>query len=175
MPDIFDTYTPSFVKVTLEGEYDEHSLDIALNRIDSVSAPCPDLRTDVLGDTLAILPETAGKPQIEFGPVDQNYKVWPSLSSSIPQGSKCSKEFWECESDLQCAHDRHFSGIDEGFNPGCAHLVSPCAKALPFAQWIVLAECRHEPGTVLITRGLAGNYHYAQSISHQLFTKSIGC
>src|SRR5262245_42740109 len=74
MADVIDIDTVAFVIIFLERQDDEHSLDVALDRVDAITAPRPDLRADVIDHAPLVALQLFRQSQIELGPVDQNHQ-----------------------------------------------------------------------------------------------------
>src|ERR1041385_959251 len=50
MTDVTNVETLAFVELLFERKYDDHSIDVAPHRVNSIPAPRPNLRADVVND-----------------------------------------------------------------------------------------------------------------------------
>src|SRR5258708_8529719 len=85
MTDVFDLDLMLGVEVLLKRKDDEHSIDVAANRVEAVAAPRPHLRADVVDDFESITAQAARQAEIEIGPVDEDHGLRPSLPRCLKQ------------------------------------------------------------------------------------------
>src|SRR5262249_59504354 len=102
----------------------QHPLYVALDRVDAIGAPGPDLRADVVDHALAVALEPSGQPQVEFRPVDQDDEPRTSLIGRVAQPAEDAQEFRQRPGDFERAHNRHLARVHEGLDPGLPHLVA---------------------------------------------------
>src|SRR5262245_12560550 len=162
MAHVVDLDAVPLVIVLLEGQYDQHPLDVAFNRVNAVGAPCPDLRADVVDYAMAVAFEPSGQSQIEFGPVDQNDEPRPSLIGRFAQPAEDSQEFRQRPGDFERAHNRHLARVHQSLDPGLPHLVAARAEKFKSHTWAQRAQRRNQFRAVLVARSLAGDDHYGE-------------
>src|SRR5512146_3040691 len=103
MPDILDLDAGVFVELLLKRKDHQHAIDVAAERADSILAPSPNLRTDVIHDLESLAMKLTSEPHIEFGPIDQDNPRGPPRARGIKQRSICAIEFTDRASDLRHA------------------------------------------------------------------------
>src|SRR5262245_23899584 len=88
------------VEVYFKREDDQHPVYVALQRVDSIAPPRPDLRADVVDDAETLVMKAPCEPHVEVGPVDQHYDRRPSREPGPRQLSICSIEAGELSQHL---------------------------------------------------------------------------
>ena len=159
MDDVFDLDAGHFVELLLKRKDHQHAIDVPAERADSIPAPSPNLRTDVIDNLESVAMKLASEPHIEVGPINQDNRRGPPRARSIKQRSICAIEFADCASDLRHADDSNLACIHERLDSRCAHFIAARAEHLKRDFRIEASECLRKRCAVLVAARFTGNDH----------------
>src|SRR5215475_7823191 len=159
---VIDLDAVPLVIILLEGQDDQHPLDVAFDSVNAIRAPGPNLRADIVDHPVTVALEPSGKPQVEFGPVDQDDEPRPALIGRVAQAAEDAQEFRQRPGDFERAHNRHFPRVHEGLDPGLPHLVAARAEKFEPDKGAKRSQRRDQLRAVFIARSLAGDDHQGE-------------
>src|SRR4030095_12210094 len=117
-----------FVKILFEGKDHEHFFDVSLNRANAITAPRPNLRADVEKESVTIPVQAPRQPEVEFGPVDEDYDARVPRPCGFTQCSKCIEKSRHGARTFDGSQDRNTARIDQRVDACRPHFISTRAK-----------------------------------------------
>src|SRR5262249_42247598 len=124
MTHVLDCYVVLAIEVHLERQNHEHSIYIALQRVDPVSAPGPDLRTDVVDGFQPGAMKSPSETHIEVRPVDQDYRRGAPRQRRANQLAVSAKKIRKLSKHLTYAYSGDRADVHEEVHASLAHLVA---------------------------------------------------
>src|SRR5271170_8067806 len=115
----------SLIKRLLEGEDDQHSVDITLYLADPMLLPCPELGADEkdYGDAQAM--KLAGEAEIDVGEIDEDGGVGPGFLNAALELAVFAVDAGHVEDHFGDAHDGDVFGADDAVKTGGFHALTP--------------------------------------------------
>src|SRR6185295_200138 len=159
MPDVLDFDAGVSVELLFKRKDHQHAIDVSAERADSIPAPSPHLRTDVIDDLESLAMKLASEAHIEVGPIDQDNRRGPPRARRLKQRSICAVEFSDCAGDFRHADDSDLARINQRLDSRGAHLVAAGTEYFKRDSRIEPSECLRKRSAVLIAAGFAGNDH----------------
>ncbi len=156
MADEFGFHAALAIERLLEGEDHEHAVDVALDELDAVFLPGPELRADEEEDRDAEAMELFGELEVDVGEVDEDGERGAALADGVLETAKFVIDAGQVADDFGDAHDRHVFSADDAIEAGidhalAAHANSHCVAAGPQA----LLQLRKEHGAIGFAAGFA--------------------
>src|SRR5215510_9223903 len=159
MADVINLDAVALVIVLLERQDDQHLLDVAFDRVNTIAAPGPDLRADVIDHAMAVAFEPLRQPQVEFWPVNQDHQPRLAFIRRVAQAAKDAQEFRQGPGDFEGAHNRHFTRVYISLDPGLPHLVAARAEKFKRQVGTQRAQGRDKLRAMFVARSLPSDDH----------------
>src|SRR5271157_5054302 len=118
------------VEGLLEGEDDQHAVNILANQLDAVLLPGPQLRADEVEDRNAEPVELFGQTEVDLGEVDENGDAGPARANGFLELAKLAPDARQMADDLCEAHNGHLFRTDDALKASGGHALAAHAKKL---------------------------------------------
>ncbi len=105
--DEFGTDAVVAIELLLEGEDDEHAVDVFLDELDAVLLPGPELGADEEDDGDAEAVELFGQLEVDVGEVDEDGDRGAALADGLLEAAELAVDAGQVADDLGDAHDGH--------------------------------------------------------------------
>ena len=141
----------------LEGEDDEHAVDVFLDKLDAVFLPGPKLRAHEEDYRNAELVEFFGEFEVDVGEVDEDGGAGAAGADGLLELAEFSVDAGQVADDFGDSHDGYVFRADDAFETGGGHALAAhaeiCGGLAGFGE--LAFEGLDQKGAVVLAAGFA--------------------